>query len=297
MESLSYLLSLFAVLWAASSITRIAMYATQENETDPGRRTLLVPLSLISLTILLDHLRLYGPGMDNTATQLVLGFARRSMGAAWLYFCTVHYRLYRIDRARHSFMPLIVALNLGADLLYALLNALIGKGFWDGASMMIMVATAFYAGCDAVLLAIRHEARLPSSRAGVRIAVFTMVVYPVVFISDLAGVRFPGLSQTRPMWSQTNPLYLIILLSFLEPALLARRNRAPAPKPQGSSDPFDALSAREAETIGLIMQGKSYKDITALLGITMPTVKSHATNAYRKLGVKSRSQLYRLVRP
>lgn len=296
MESLSYLLSIIAILGAASGITRVAFSASLDGETDRGRRTLLVPLVAISLTILLDHLRLYGPGMDTKATWIALGFIRRSMGAAWLYFCTAHYRLYQKESARHRFMPLIVSVSLAANFCYALLNALVGEGYWNGATMMMMIVIAFYAGCDAVLLSIRHGASLPSSKAGVRIAMMTMVVYPVVVVSDLAGVRFPGLSPNQPIWSQTNPLYLLALLAILEPALATRRKQDSA-RTDETANPFESLSAREAETVRLIMQGNSYKEITVLLGITLPTVKSHASNAYRKLGVKSRSQLYRLTRP
>lgn len=296
MESLSYFLSITAILWTTSGITRIATRVTTITDPDPGLKTLLVPLTLLSLIIFLDHLCLYGPDMDTNSIRIAIGFIRRSMGASWLYFCTIHYRLHHIDSARHRYMPLLVTVSLVVNCMYALMNAMVGSSFWDAASMITMVIMAFYAGYDAVFLVIRHEAKLPSSIAGVRIAMLTMIVYPVVFISDLAGVRFPGLSHARPMWSQTNPLYLLLLLFILELALRATGKPTSDPGPHESIDPFSTLSDREAETIRLIMQGKSYKEITVLLQITMPTVKSHVSNAYRKLGIRNRSQLYQLAR-
>jgi DNA-binding CsgD family transcriptional regulator len=55
------------------------------------------------------------------------------------------------------------------------------------------------------------------------------------------------------------------------------------------------LSAREMEIMNLMIDGKSYKEMEASLHISIHTVKSHAYNLYRKLGVKSRHQLIHLV--
>jgi DNA-binding CsgD family transcriptional regulator len=55
------------------------------------------------------------------------------------------------------------------------------------------------------------------------------------------------------------------------------------------------LSAREMEILNLMIDGKSYKEMEALLHISIHTVKSHTYNLYRKLGVKSRHQLIHLV--
>ncbi len=55
------------------------------------------------------------------------------------------------------------------------------------------------------------------------------------------------------------------------------------------------LSAREMEILSLMLDGKSYKEMETTLHISIHTVKSHAYNLYRKLGVKSRHQLIHLV--
>lgn len=299
METAVYLASLAAVLWTASSVSRIAssnVNKTDNHSADRGLPFMLVPLGLVGLVILLEHARLYGPSMDTLGMRLAVGFTRRCMGGAWLFFCTAHYRLYSLVEPRHRLTPWLLWLSLAANLAYVALNLVMGPGAWDTASMGLMVAVAFYAGADAMFLAIRHDAFLASSKAGIRIAMMTMVVYPVVVISDLAGVRFPGLSHGRPMWSQTNPLYLLVLLAMLEPALpkTSRTDiQASDNSPTESANGLPKLSQREHQVLRLIMEGKRYKEIAAALDITMPTVKSHVSSAYRKLGVKGRADLHR----
>jgi DNA-binding CsgD family transcriptional regulator len=73
------------------------------------------------------------------------------------------------------------------------------------------------------------------------------------------------------------------------------------PSPGCAADAISSLAIRygitkrEQEIIELIVQGKSNKEIEAALFISFSTVKNHAYNIYRKLGVKSRAQLMRLV--
>ena len=55
-------------------------------------------------------------------------------------------------------------------------------------------------------------------------------------------------------------------------------------------DPFQPLSSREMEVLSYITQGKSNKEIAALLGISHQTVKNHVTSILRKLGVEDRTQ-------
>jgi len=56
-----------------------------------------------------------------------------------------------------------------------------------------------------------------------------------------------------------------------------------------------SLSPRETEILGLIMEGKSNRDMEESLFISYHTVKNHVYNIYRKLGVKTRFELFHLV--
>jgi len=55
------------------------------------------------------------------------------------------------------------------------------------------------------------------------------------------------------------------------------------------------ITRRESEIMSLIVAGKSNKEIEDRLCISFSTVKNHAYNLYRKLGVSSRTQLMHLV--
>lgn len=56
------------------------------------------------------------------------------------------------------------------------------------------------------------------------------------------------------------------------------------------------ISPREKEVLLLVLQGKTNKDIAESLFISLPTVKSHVSNIYEKLGVKNRMELASLVK-
>jgi DNA-binding NarL/FixJ family response regulator len=53
------------------------------------------------------------------------------------------------------------------------------------------------------------------------------------------------------------------------------------------------LTSREREIVQLVAEGRSSKEVAALLGISIKTVESHRTNVMRKLRIKSVSQLVR----
>jgi DNA-binding NarL/FixJ family response regulator len=63
-------------------------------------------------------------------------------------------------------------------------------------------------------------------------------------------------------------------------------------------EPFEPLSRREMEVLGLMTKGMSNKEIASTLGISHQTVKNHVTSILRKLGVEDRTQaaLYALRR-
>jgi DNA-binding CsgD family transcriptional regulator len=56
-----------------------------------------------------------------------------------------------------------------------------------------------------------------------------------------------------------------------------------------SDSPGGLLTAREAEVLLLLAQGMSGTVIAGVLGVSEPTVRHHAENLLRKLGVRSRA--------
>jgi DNA-binding NarL/FixJ family response regulator len=59
---------------------------------------------------------------------------------------------------------------------------------------------------------------------------------------------------------------------------------------QAAPDPLAALSAREREVLGLLLEGMPNKLIARQLGISEKTVKSHLTSVFRAIGVTDRVQ-------
>jgi DNA-binding NarL/FixJ family response regulator len=58
---------------------------------------------------------------------------------------------------------------------------------------------------------------------------------------------------------------------------------------------FTTLTGREAEVVGLILAGRSNKEIAFLLQISDGTAKVHLNNIFRKLGVTNRAELLRIA--
>jgi DNA-binding NarL/FixJ family response regulator len=76
---------------------------------------------------------------------------------------------------------------------------------------------------------------------------------------------------------------------------LAARGLQVAPRASGGAAPSlgsgHLLTRREAEVLPLLAQGQSNRQVALALGVGVETVRTHARNIYRKLGVSSRAQL------
>ncbi len=68
--------------------------------------------------------------------------------------------------------------------------------------------------------------------------------------------------------------------------------RATSGEPMEASDE-DALSPRERETVQLLAEGQSNKEVAAILGISVKTVETHRAVIMRKLRLQSFSDLVR----
>jgi DNA-binding NarL/FixJ family response regulator len=86
--------------------------------------------------------------------------------------------------------------------------------------------------------------------------------------------------------------------SYLSPkvanGIMARAVRGEAPPPAESSA-LAALTPREREVFQLLALGKANKEVAALLGLSLGTVKKHRENLQRKLDCHSAAELARLA--
>ncbi|MGY1709342.1 response regulator [Geodermatophilus sp. SYSU D00758] len=62
---------------------------------------------------------------------------------------------------------------------------------------------------------------------------------------------------------------------------------------RGEQPPDSLLTAREAEIVKLIAEGRASKEIASLLVISVKTVERHRENILQKLGMRDRTQLTR----
>ncbi len=63
--------------------------------------------------------------------------------------------------------------------------------------------------------------------------------------------------------------------------------------PKSAHDLSEKITPREGQILQAIEEGMTNKEVAALLGITLETVKSHIKNIYRKLEVNNRHALIR----
>ena len=85
-------------------------------------------------------------------------------------------------------------------------------------------------------------------------------------------------------------------IGSLAARLVEERGGAPeAPRPCdtiATKLPKERISTREREVITHLLGGKSNREISLELGISEKTVKNHLWKAYRKIGVRNRTQLF-----
>jgi two-component system response regulator NreC len=62
-------------------------------------------------------------------------------------------------------------------------------------------------------------------------------------------------------------------------------------KQEGLSDTFELLTPREKEVLQLLAEGKTNKDVSAILDVSVYTVESHRTNLMQKLNLHNTAEI------
>jgi DNA-binding NarL/FixJ family response regulator len=152
-----------------------------------------------------------------------------------------------------------------------------------------------------------------------RLGVVLRAQRPRVAILDVDAL--PKLAEVRQLTQQYPDTRLVLLatqpttaecsqaLAFGASAYLGRNTQArdvltaihlasrglqliPRPTPGGLPSPGShLLTQREAEVLPLLQQGRSNAQIALALQVGVETIRTHARNIYRKLGVSSRREL------
>lgn len=83
--------------------------------------------------------------------------------------------------------------------------------------------------------------------------------------------------------------------TYLDPKIASRLTESPHSVKAGRSDSFlvDPLSEREASVLRLTAHGLTNKEMASIIGVGVKTIESYKTRLYRKLDLRSRSDLVR----
>jgi DNA-binding CsgD family transcriptional regulator len=119
----------------------------------------------------------------------------------------------------------------------------------------------------------------------------------ILFLATDFINRFISLSGTVASFLSILPVFLLMAacLLFWDRFVAVMYPHLDANRPQ--EERFQSLvrefgiSNREQEVIQLVCQGKTNKEIEDALFISMPTVKDHISNIFRKTGATNRVQL------
>jgi DNA-binding NarL/FixJ family response regulator len=62
-----------------------------------------------------------------------------------------------------------------------------------------------------------------------------------------------------------------------------------------SDDPYSRLTSRERQVLQLITEGKTNRDVAAILGLAVKTIDTHRTRLMRKLGIHNATALVKFA--
>jgi DNA-binding CsgD family transcriptional regulator len=135
-------------------------------------------------------------------------------------------------------------------------------------------------------------------RALVVLLALSGAFFPLMLADSLMGI-VPALSFLGFMNNMAQPLYFMAL-NCLSIAFGLRYLNRPAFLEKGRLTGYFisryGVTPREAQIIGLLLDGATVKRIGEALFISPKTAENHVYNVYQKLSVKNRVQLYQLIR-
>ena len=187
--------------------------------------------------------------------------------------------------------PLLIILS-------CFLGTLVLVGYRTEHIEMIQYVVAFFLGLSVIFSMILIKTTQPNVRIAHRekqeqyIAIAFLVLIPLTLFVDFA-------SHIQPAAIRTGFTIPILFLLLGTSKLWDDIHRLSLFKDKHTLNEQDlknyAFTNREKDVVVLLVEGYSYKQISDRLFISIPTVKTHATNIYRKCKVKNRIELMGLL--
>ena len=267
---------------------------------DPGTVFFLAPLFPLTLITMLEtvnyYLRTRFPLKPFLTIEMIDDFFLICVAFGWNYLTLKHYDLNNLSSFTKSkkYLLYTAALILTA----AVPVFYIYKYQWKNLINFVTIAFLFFAGARAVNFHLKAVNPLPSSKAAVKIAYISLIIYPVIFIGNILNWSLPFLDNNISFWVQVHPLYIIFVNV---PVLMFLINNKSIQEiihtlPDGDSvidSLMNDLTGREKEIFLLLYHGKRYREIADTLFISVSTVKTHINHIYKKLDITRREELYR----
>jgi DNA-binding NarL/FixJ family response regulator len=125
---------------------------------------------------------------------------------------------------------------------------------------------------------------LHHAHPGTRLIVLANQPSPVESNQMLAFGATACLSKETQARDVLNAIHLASRGLHVLPKVLPHLAPVPPPRPE-------LLTPREADVLELLQRGRSNAEIAASLQVGVETVRTHARNIYRKLGVRTRREL------
>ncbi len=281
----SFALSLAAAILGAFTL---GFFLSGPGE-NAGKRLAGPPLAAILLIVAILHLERFAARGSTPGPEALETLARGlwgSLGALWVFLAD---RLRESKEETEKLQPrtiAVMAVNIGTAFL-SVLPAAREEGILVGVHQTVSTASLYYAGISFLGRIVRGKNLSAAFRVCSRMVFLTMLSRPVVLFTEISGFKYPGFDAERPLWEQAYPLYGLAVFAVSLASLRQGRGAS-----AGAGPIQDRLTDRERRVIDLLKRGYSYKAVASELKIGMSTVKTHATAAYRKLGIRKRGELF-----
>lgn len=267
-----------------------------------------IPLTIITAVQIVDYyLSNRSGGRSFVAIAILYDLLFVSIAFLWNYFVFRHFELNGVDRRRPR---AVLAVAICAVLLAV---ATIAGYLWMPVLVPwihgIVIALLYFAGVRGILTIPKARTFLPSSRAGVLVALISVLVYPLISIGDILGWRLPFLDPRVSFWAQAHPLYITTISIPVAHYIYCNRRRAAQSPPLAVAAPpappavhefsnriVRLLTSRENEILRLLYRGYRYRDIAEQLNVSITTVRTHVHHIYEKLDISRKEELFIALR-
>jgi DNA-binding NarL/FixJ family response regulator len=108
---------------------------------------------------------------------------------------------------------------------------------------------------------------------------------PDVAVVDVAMPLLNGIEATRQITKRAPQTKVLVLSMYSDEAYVTQMLKA------GATDRYESLSEREREIFQLVAEGKTNKEIAALLFISPSTVETHRARIMEKLDLHSAAEI------